>query len=153
LNSFVNNIRGPIYGGLRAYMAAMGSGADTSMAADTFADLAASTITYQMMLDFYDTINGAINTAQSVAKNSSGAKVGGSQYKCNLDLITGALTDLTDKRATLRDYVSAAQQSYANKIDSTLSNIQLNYYVAKMDGDVKQSLTDHLGSNTAKLLQ
>jgi len=153
LNSFVNNIRGPIYGGLKAYMAAMGSGADTSMAADTFADLAASTITYQMMLDFYDTINGAINTAQSVAKNSSGAKVGGSQYKCNLDLITGALTDLTDKRATLRGYVSAAQQSYANKIDSTLSNIQLNYYVAKMDGDVKQSLTDHLGSNTAKLLQ
>ena len=105
-----------------------------------------------MIIDFYDTINGAINTAQNVMKNSSGAKSGGSQYKCNLGLITGALTDLEDKRSKLRTYVATAQRSYANKIDSTLSNIQWNYYTAKMDNDINQSLTKHLGSNAASLM-
>ena len=151
-SNFVNSITNPIYSGMKSYIAAMGSNADTAIAADTFADLAASTITYQMIIDFYDTINGAINTAQNVMKNSSGAKSGGSQYKCNLGLITGALTDLEDKRSKLRTYVATAQRSYANKIDSTLSNIQWNYYTAKMDNDINQSLTKHLGSNAASLM-
>ena len=153
LSSFINNIRGPIYTGLKSYMAAMGSSTDTAMAADTFADLAAFTITYQMMIDFYDTINGAINTAQSAVKNSNGAKPGGSQYKCNIDLITNALNDLEDKRSVLKNYVSVAQQSYANKIDNTLSNIQLNYYIARMNNDVNQSLMKHLGANNANLMR
>ena len=153
LSSFVNTIRGPIYNGLKSYVAAMGNNADTAMAADTFADLAAFSITYQMMIDFYDTTNKAITTAQNIAKNSSGAKTGGNQYKCNLDLMMSALNDLKGKRSILRTYVAAAQQSYSNKIDSTLSNIQLNYYVAKMNNDVNQSLTKHLGAATANLLK
>jgi len=153
MNSFVNNIRGPIYNGLKSYVAAMGDNADAAMAADTFADLAAFSITYQMMIDFYDTINKAITTAQNIAKNSKGAKTGGNQYKCNLDLMMNTLNDLKDKRSELRTYVTVAQQSYSNKVDSTLSNIQVNYYVAKMNNDVDQSLTKHLGVATANLLK
>lgn len=151
-SNFINSVTNPIYSGMKSYISAMGSNADTAVAADTFADLAASTITYMMIIDFYDTINGAIDTARNIMKNSSGAKSGGEQYKCNLDLIAGALTELENKRSNIRAYIDAAQQSYANKIESTLTNIQWNYYAAKTDNVINQSLSKHLGSNTASLL-
>jgi len=147
--SFLRPIPTPIYRGIFADIQAQGAAVSCSQIADMYADSVAAAYAYQMVTDFYDTIDKAIMTANAIAANKQGAQNPGDSEHCKMEHASDGINKLKKVQERLPRYIQAAREQYGQMLTGLLSHKEYATRVQEFTTLVRQTLSGTFDNHTA----
>jgi len=147
--NFLRPLPMPLYNAITTDIQSQGSAVSCSGIADMYADSVAAAYAYLMITDFYDAIDKAIITANTIAANEHGAQNPGDSDHCKIEHATDALLKLGIIKKRLPPYIQAARKQYGVMLTSLVSHKVFAARVMEFRQLVTNALADTFDERTA----
>ena len=138
--TFLQGMPMPVYQSIVTNVKEEGEQAAASDIAAIYTPSASAAYAYAIMVDLFDEINTAIDTANSITSNAQGSQNATSQNTCHMELAQPAIKQLDEMRRSLQVYLEAARSQFIVKLTELNAYQQYN----AVNSDAGKTINDAL---------